>query len=88
MTVEVRLAGLLHTYTAGAATLRASGTTLGGVLADLDRQFPGIRFRIVDEQDRMRRHMRCFLNNDDARDLATPVNSGDQVFIVGALSGG
>ena len=25
------------------------------VLADLDRQFPGIRFRVIDEQDQMRR---------------------------------
>ncbi|HEY8289689.1 MAG TPA: MoaD/ThiS family protein [Acetobacteraceae bacterium] len=87
-TVEVRVAALLHAYTRGASSVRASGETLGDVLADLDRSFPGIRFRIVDEQDRVRRHVRCFVNAADARDVRTPLSDGDEVYIVGALSGG
>ena len=86
--VKVRLAPLLHSYTAGAAAVSAEGTNLGALLNDLDRQFPGIRFRIVDEQYRLRRHMRCFVNSADIRDLAAPLQAGDEVFIVGALSGG
>jgi molybdopterin converting factor small subunit len=88
VTVEVRLAPLLHAYTGGQGRLRASGGSLGAVLADLDRRHPGIMFRIVDEQGRLRRHMRCFVNTDDVRDLAAPVRQGDEIFIVGALSGG
>jgi molybdopterin synthase sulfur carrier subunit len=87
-TVEVRVAALLHAYTGGKAAMRATGGTLGEVLGDLDRRFPGIRFRIVDEQDRVRRHVRCFVNATDARDVATPLHDGDEVYIVGALSGG
>ena len=87
-TVEVRVAALLHTYTGGASAVQASGDTLGEVLDDLDRRFPGIRFRVVDEQDRVRRHVRCFVNATDARDVATRVNDGDEIYIVGALSGG
>jgi len=86
--VAVRLAPLLHAYTGGAATVAVRGATLGEALADLDRSCPGIRFRIVDEQDRLRRHVRCFVNDADARDLATPLRDGDEIFIVGALSGG
>ena len=86
--VEVRVAPLLHDYTGGQARLRASGASLGAVLADLDRRHPGILFRVVDEQGRLRRHMRCFINTDDVRDLAAPLREGDEVFIVGALSGG
>ena len=58
------------------------------MLADLDRQFPGIRFRMVDEQHRMRKHMKVFVNDESVRDLATPVGAGDEVTIMQALSGG
>ena len=86
--VEVRLAGLLHSYTGGASVVPATGATLEEVLDDLDRQYRGIRFRVVDEQDRLRPHMRCFVNGADTRDVALPLGDGDEVFIVGALSGG
>jgi len=86
--VEVRLAALLHSYTQGTSVVRASGATIGEVLDDLDRRFRGIRFRLVDEQDSLRPHMRLFLNGADARDVARPVKDGDEIYIVGALSGG
>jgi sulfur-carrier protein len=66
----------------------AFGATLAEVLADLDRQFPGIRFRMIDEQDRMRAHIRFFVNGWQVRDLAQPVGESDEVVIVQALSGG
>ena len=86
--VAVRVAALLHGYTGGASGLNAMGSTVGEVLADLDRQYPGLRFRLVDEQGRLRRHVRLFVNEADARDLATPLAEGDELYIVGALSGG
>ena len=87
-TVVVRLAPLLRSYAGGADTVTACGDTLGEVLDDLERRFPGIRFRVVDEQERVRRHMRCFVGETDVRSVAAPVREGDEVFIVGALSGG
>jgi molybdopterin converting factor small subunit len=86
--VEVRLAALLHAYTQGTSVVHASGATIGEVLDDLDRRYRGIRFRLVDEQDSLRPHMRLFLNGADARDVACPVKDGDEIYIVGALSGG
>jgi molybdopterin converting factor small subunit len=86
--VEVRLAALLHSYTQGAAVVQARGATIAEVLDDLDRRYRGIRFRLMDEQDRLRPHMRLFLNGADARDVARPVADGDEIYIVGALSGG
>lgn len=88
MSVEVRVAALLHSYTRGASVVRAEGATLGRVLDDLERRFPGIRFRVVDEQDRLRPHVRFFVNGADVRDVAVPLRHGDEVYIVGALSGG
>ena len=86
--IKIRLAPLLHSYTNGTAIVQAQGTTLEEIFADLDRQYPGIRFRLLDEQHCLRRHMRCFVNETDVRDIATKLRGGDQVFIVGALSGG
>ncbi|HVO30892.1 MAG TPA: MoaD/ThiS family protein [bacterium] len=68
--------------------VEADGATLAELLADLDRRFPGIRFRMIDEQDRLRQHMRIFVNGEQARDLATPLAPGDEIQIIQALSGG
>ena len=77
----------LRSYT-GQSWVEASGTTLAEVLADLDRQYPGIRFRMIDEQDRMRRHVRFFVNGEAVFDLALPLAPADELCIVQALSGG
>ena len=68
--------------------VEATGSTLNEVLLDLDRQFPGIRFRVVDEQDRMRPHMRFFVNGEQVFDLALALRPTDEVVLVQALSGG
>jgi sulfur-carrier protein len=77
----------LRSYTQ-ASRVEVAGATLGEVLADLDRRFPGLRFRMVDELDRLRPHMRVFVNGLATFDLALPLQAGDDVAIVQALSGG
>lgn len=77
----------LQRYTARAAEVDADGATLAEVLADLDRRFPGIRFRVVDEQDRIRPHIKFFVGEEVARDLDVPIEGRD-VLIVAAFSGG
>lgn len=88
MSVRVRLAALLHTYTGGRDVVEAAGATVGEVMDDLDRRFPGIAFRVIDEQGHVRRHMNVFVGQDSARARTSPVPAGADVFIVGALSGG
>ena len=68
--------------------VEASGGTMAEVLLDLDRQFPGLRFRVIDEQDKMRPHMRFFVNGKQVYDLALELKPDDSVHIVQALSGG
>ena len=58
------------------------------MFVDLDRQFPGLRFRVVDEQGRLRQHMKVFVNEDVVRDLVTPLGPTDEVTLMQALSGG
>jgi molybdopterin converting factor small subunit len=71
-----------------ATTVEAEGATLGELLADLDRRYPGIRFRMIDEQDRVRRHMRIFVNGEQVFDLGHALKPSDELQIVQALSGG
>lgn len=85
--MKVLIPSSLRSYTER-GTAEARGATLAAVLADLDRRYPGIRFRVVDEQDRIRRHIRIFVNGKQARDLGLPLQATDEVIIVQALSGG
>jgi hypothetical protein len=57
-------------------------------MTDLDRQYPGLRFRVVDEQDRIRPHMNFFVGETLVRDLGHRIAPGEDVHILGALSGG
>lgn len=66
----------------------ATGGTLAELLADLDRQYPGLRFRMIDEQDKMRAHIRFFVNGEQEFDLARSLRPSDAIYIVQALSGG
>ncbi len=85
--MKVLIPSALYSYT-GASWVEAEGGTLAELLDDLDRRYPGIRFRVVDEQDRMRRHMRFFVNSEQTFDLRQPLRSTDEVLLVQALSGG
>ena len=66
----------------------ANGATVADLLVDLERRYPGIRFRVIDEQDQIRRHIRIFVNGEQARTLSLPLAATDEVIIVQALSGG
>lgn len=78
----------LRGYTGGRAEVEATGGTLGAALWDLERQFPGFRFRVIDEQDRVRRHIVLFVGEDREEDLGAVIPPGAALFIIGALSGG
>lgn len=78
----------LRSYTRQRGEVEAEGDTLDALLVDLDRRHPGIRFRMIDEQDRIRRHIRIFVNRRQVRDLGLALSASDRVQILQALSGG
>ena len=86
--MKVTLPTPLVEYTGGLREVDASGRTLHDLLHDLDRQFPGIRFRMIDEQGRIRAHIKLFVNAELERSLHAPLATQDTVIIVAALSGG
>lgn len=85
--MKVLIPSALYSYT-GRAEVEADGATLRAVLADLDRRYPGIRFRMIDEQERMRPHIRFFFDGEQVHNLAHPLRANDELIIVQALSGG
>ena len=85
--MNVLIPSALQSYT-GAAEIEAAGDTLAELFEALDARYPGMRFRIIDEQDRFRGHMRCFVNVTQVHDLGRALAADDEVIIIQALSGG
>jgi len=85
--MKVFIPSQLHSYT-GKRLVDADGGTLDELLRELDRRYPGLRFRIVNEQEHVRQHIRIFVNSEQIFDLTTALRPQDEVRIVGALSGG
>ncbi len=84
----VRIPTPLRSYTNGESRVMAQGATVEDVLMDLDAQFIGFRFRMVDEQNRLRKHVRVFINDDMITNLTDAVGESDEITILQALSGG
>ena len=78
----------LRSYTGGRARLDLPAPTLGDLVNALDARYPGLRFRVIDEQDRIRPHIRFFVDGEIVHTLDHPLRPGDEVEIVCALSGG
>jgi len=85
-TITVFIPTQLRNYTNGATQVPARGTTIDEALRDIDARFPGLRFRIIDEQNRIREHVRIFADGDRALTTTSPVRS--EVHVFGALTGG
>jgi molybdopterin synthase sulfur carrier subunit len=86
--VRVRIPDPLRSYTDQQKVVDADGSTVAELLADLDTRYPGIRFRMVDEQNRIRKHMKVFVNDESVRNLDTEIGDRDEITIMQALSGG
>jgi molybdopterin synthase sulfur carrier subunit len=86
--MKVLIPSALRSYTGQKHEVEADGATLAEVLSDLDRQYLGVRFRIITEQDTIRPHIKIFINEDQVGNLTVPLQPGDQIHIICALSGG
>ena len=86
--MKVRIPTPLRSYTDQQSVVDADGATVDELLVDLDQRYPGLRFRVVDEQGRLRKHMKIFVGEEGTRDLGTSVVGCGEVVIMQALSGG
>ncbi|HXN15695.1 MAG TPA: MoaD/ThiS family protein [Usitatibacter sp.] len=86
--MKVLLPSPLSDYTANRREVEAEGATLADLFADLDQRYPGLRFRVIDEQDTIRPHIKIFVNRVQAASIALRLAASDEVLVVAALSGG
>ena len=90
MAIEVRIPTILQTYTAGSKAVEAQGTSLQGVIDDLEANHPGIKDRLLDNGD-LRRFVNVYINDEDVRfigGLQAPLKDGDTVVVLPAVAGG
>jgi molybdopterin synthase sulfur carrier subunit len=88
MSCTVRVASPLRSYTGGAQAVEAQGATVAELLADVERRYPGMRFRMIDEQDRIRPHIRLFAGSREIRNLSERMDGERVLHLICALSGG
>lgn len=88
MICTVNVASPLRSYTGGQSRVEGRGSTVSEVLENLESRYTGMRFRMIDEQNRIRQHIRLYVNNDEVKDLDRSVKDGDTVHLICALSGG
>jgi molybdopterin converting factor small subunit len=86
--VKVLLPTPLADYTAHRREVEAHGATVAELFADLDRRYPGLRFRVIDEQDAIRPHIKIFVNRVQVPTISQGLEPADEVLVVAALSGG
>ncbi len=87
----VRIPTPLRKLTNGKEEVAAAGANVGALIADLERQYPGIKERICDDAGQVRRFVNIFQNDEDIRflqNLDTPVKDSDEISIVPAIAGG
>ena len=91
MPVTVRIPTPLRSITKGSGEVQAKGGTVGDLVDDLERQFPGLRDRLMDESGELRRFINIYVNEEDIRFLdgkKTALKEGDSVSVVPAIAGG
>lgn len=86
--VKILIPSLLRSYTSGEKEVTVPVGTLLEALNALDEKFPGIKFRFIDEQDRVRPHMLVFVNGERVDEMGSDLSDGDEIFIIQSLSGG
>jgi molybdopterin synthase sulfur carrier subunit len=91
MAVSVRIPTPLRSLTKGQAEVQVAASTVAALIEDLEKQYPGLKERLVDEAGEVRRFINFYVNEEDVRFLQgakTALKAGDQVSIVPAIAGG
>lgn len=88
---KVRIPTSLRSFTRNQEEVTAAGATVGEVLRELEKRFPGLGARLLDDKGAVRRYVNIFHNDEDIRflqELETPVSDGDRLTIIPAIAGG
>ena len=87
----MRIPTPLRSVTKGSAEVQGNGATVADLIDDLDRSYPGLKERLIDDGGDLRRFVNIYVNQEDIRFLQgkkTALKDGDEVSIVPAIAGG
>ena len=85
---EVHIPAMLRQLTGGHATIEAAGSTVREVIDDLERQWPGVRERLV-EDGRLRPNLSVAVDGEvSPLGLRESVTPSSEVHFVAAIKGG
>ncbi len=90
-TVRIELPTGLREYAGGRDSFEVRAATLADAIRALNAQHPGLAYRLLDDQGRMRRYVLVFVNEDPVAHLepeAVRLRDGDTVHIVPSVAGG
>jgi sulfur-carrier protein len=91
MAAKVRIPAPLRKLTKEQAVVDVQGKTVEEVLADLEKNYPGIKERICDENGQIRRFINVFVNGEDIRfkeGAKTSIADNAEISIIPAIAGG
>jgi molybdopterin synthase sulfur carrier subunit len=91
MPKKIRIPTPLRKLTNNEEVIEVSADTIGGAIAELQKRFPGIKERLVDETGAIRRFVNVYVNEEDIRFLQnqeTALKEGDEISIIPAIAGG
>ena len=91
MSVNVRLPTIMRSAAGGMSEVSAEGSTVGEVVDDLIRQFPGTATHLKAPDGGVHRFVNVYVNDEDVRyqgGLEAAVGDGDEVSILPAVAGG
>jgi len=91
MNINVRIPTPLRTLTENQEIVRVQGSTISEIIDDLQKNYPGLKERICDENGELHRFLNIYLNNEDIRfkdGKETSINDGDEISIIPAIAGG
>ena len=91
MAIKVRIPTPLRKITGGNDEVEATGANVAEVIADLEKNYPGIKERICEEGGNLRKFVNLYVNDEDIRfkdNLDTALGDGDELSIIPAIAGG
>ena len=90
MAIKVRIPTPLQKMT-GKGEVEVKAASIKELIAQLEKNYPGIKDRICDESGKIRRFVNLYLNEEDIRFMKqeeTALKDGDEISIVPAIAGG
>ena len=84
----VHIPSPLRSYTKNKSEVESNGSSVNDLLTNLDKAYPGIRFRMIDEQDGIREHIKLYVNREQIKSIKVDLTGSEEIHIICALSGG